>query len=188
MGLKNKKAVVQPAGSIQGSEPILTIEQVAERLQLKPSTVYELTRRRNRRPLPVLRAGNFSAFVGRKSKPGWFNESRSRLFRLPVFHPVVHSEQPQKPPTESRGGRRPRSRWFCDSAKRRVPQSTRGRIQEVAVVAFARVLQDRVGAVSGVPAGACRALRVASPIQGAADLSWQVRAEDYSGGPHTSHG
>ncbi len=46
-----------PGVSIQSSEPILTIEQVAERLQLKPSTIYELTRRRNRRPLPVLRAG-----------------------------------------------------------------------------------------------------------------------------------
>src|SRR5260370_37031028 len=109
---------------------------------------------------------NFSAFVGRKSKPGWFNESRSRLFRLPVFHPVVHSEQPQKPPTESRGGRRPRSRWFCDSAKRRVPQSTRGRIQEVAVVAFARVLQDRVGAVSGSSSVGIHALVVGLDIQG----------------------
>jgi len=53
-------------------------------------------------------------------------------------------------------------------------QHVRG-IQEVAVVAFARVLQDRVGAVSGVPAGACRALRVASPTRGAADFSWQAR-------------
>jgi excisionase family DNA binding protein len=51
-----------PGVSIQSSEPILTIEQVAERLQLKPSTVYELTRRRSRRPLPVLRAGKFLRF------------------------------------------------------------------------------------------------------------------------------
>src|SRR5260370_10645689 len=131
---------------------------------------------------------NFSAFVGRKSKPGWFNESRSRLIRLPGFHPGVHAEEREKSPTESRGGKRPRSRWFCDSAKRRVPQSTRARIQEVAVVAFARVLQDRVGAVSGVLAGACRALRVASPIQGAAGLSWQARAEDYSWVRRTSRG
>lgn len=62
MGLKNKKGVVQPVVSIQSSEPILTIEQVAERLQLKPSTVYELTRRRSRRPLPVLRVGKFLRF------------------------------------------------------------------------------------------------------------------------------
>jgi excisionase family DNA binding protein len=62
MGLENMKGVVQPAVSIQSSEPILTIEQVAERLQLKPSTVYELTRRRSRRPLPVLRVGKFLRF------------------------------------------------------------------------------------------------------------------------------
>jgi excisionase family DNA binding protein len=62
MRLKNKKDVVEPVVSIQSSEPILTIEQVAERLQLKPSTVYELTRRRSRRPLPVLRAGKFLRF------------------------------------------------------------------------------------------------------------------------------
>ncbi len=62
MRLKNRKAVVQPVVSIQSSEPILTIEQVAERLQLKPSTIYELTRRRNSRPLPVLRAGKFLRF------------------------------------------------------------------------------------------------------------------------------
>jgi len=57
-----KKAAVPPVVSIQSSEPILTIEQVAERLQLKPSTIYELTRRRNSRPLPVLRAGKFLRF------------------------------------------------------------------------------------------------------------------------------
>ena len=56
------RGVVQPVVSIQSSEPILTIEQVAERLQLKPSTVYELTRRRSRRPLPVLRVGKFLRF------------------------------------------------------------------------------------------------------------------------------
>ena len=43
-------------------EPILTGEQVAERLQLKTSTIYELTRRRNRRPLPAMRAGKFLRF------------------------------------------------------------------------------------------------------------------------------
>ena len=62
MGLKNKNGVAQPVVSIPSWEPILTIEQVAERLQLRPSTVYELTRRRNRRPLPVLRAGKFLRF------------------------------------------------------------------------------------------------------------------------------
>ena len=43
-------------------EPILTVEQAAEILQLKPSTVYELTRRRNSRPLPVHKAGKFLRF------------------------------------------------------------------------------------------------------------------------------
>lgn len=62
MGLKNKKGVVQPVVSIPSWEPILTIQQVAERLQLSPSTVYELTRRRSRHPLPVLRAGKFLRF------------------------------------------------------------------------------------------------------------------------------
>jgi hypothetical protein len=59
MGLKKKNEAAsgshnrpaEVADAIQGSEPILTIEQVADRLQLKPSTVYELTRRRNRRPV-----------------------------------------------------------------------------------------------------------------------------------------
>ena len=59
---KGKKAIVQPVVAIQSSEAILTIQQVAERLQLKPSTVYELTRRRNSGPLPVLRAGKFLRF------------------------------------------------------------------------------------------------------------------------------
>ena len=62
MGLKSKQSVAQTVGPIWIWEPILTIEQVAKRLQLRPSTVYELTRRRNRRPLPVLRAGKFLRF------------------------------------------------------------------------------------------------------------------------------
>jgi len=44
-------------------EPILTLEQVAERLQLKPSTVRELLRKRNKsRPLPALKVGKFLRF------------------------------------------------------------------------------------------------------------------------------
>jgi len=75
MGLKNKQEIVQPAASSQSLEPILTIEQVAERLQLKPSTVYELTRRRNRHPLPVLRAGKFLRFRWSEIER-WLDESR----------------------------------------------------------------------------------------------------------------
>lgn len=62
MDQKNEKGVVQPVVSLLSSEPILTVEQVAERLQLKPSTVYELTRRRSRHPLSVLRVGKFLRF------------------------------------------------------------------------------------------------------------------------------
>jgi len=75
MVLKNKKDVAQPVVHIPSSEPILTVEQVAERLQLKPSTIYELTRRRNRRPLPVLRAGKFLRFRWSEVEQ-WLNESR----------------------------------------------------------------------------------------------------------------
>lgn len=75
MRLNNKKEIVQPATSIQGFEPILTIEQVAERLQVKPSTVYELTRRRNRHPLPALRVGKFLRFRWSEVEH-WLNECR----------------------------------------------------------------------------------------------------------------
>ena len=35
---------MQPLVLVDSPEPILTMEQVAERLQLKPSTIYEPTR------------------------------------------------------------------------------------------------------------------------------------------------
>lgn len=38
-------------------EPILTKEDVVQRLKVEPRTVYELTRRRAKRPMPVLRVG-----------------------------------------------------------------------------------------------------------------------------------
>jgi excisionase family DNA binding protein len=41
---------------------ILTPEEVAERLKIKPSTVYELTRSRCRNPLPAHRAGKVLRF------------------------------------------------------------------------------------------------------------------------------
>jgi predicted DNA-binding transcriptional regulator AlpA len=43
-------------------EPILTIEAVPIRLKFKTSTVYELTRKRNRRPMPAMRAGKVLRF------------------------------------------------------------------------------------------------------------------------------
>jgi excisionase family DNA binding protein len=43
-------------------EPILTAEEVAERLKMKPATIYEMTRSRHSRPISVLRAGKFLRF------------------------------------------------------------------------------------------------------------------------------
>jgi excisionase family DNA binding protein len=51
-----------PPASLPQFEPILTVEQAAEILQLQPATIYELTRRRNSRPLPVHKAGKFLRF------------------------------------------------------------------------------------------------------------------------------
>jgi excisionase family DNA binding protein len=51
---------VTPAQAVH--EPILTAEEVAERLKLKPATIYEMTRSRHPRPIPVLRAGKFLRF------------------------------------------------------------------------------------------------------------------------------
>ena len=51
-----------PAPRIE-PEPILTIEDVATRPKFKnTSTVYELTRKRNRRPMPAMRAGKVLRF------------------------------------------------------------------------------------------------------------------------------
>jgi excisionase family DNA binding protein len=41
---------------------LLTREEVATILKLKPSTVYELTRRRTRTPLPFLKVGKYLRF------------------------------------------------------------------------------------------------------------------------------
>jgi excisionase family DNA binding protein len=59
-----KSVSLLPAKStfVIDSEPVLTPEQVAERLQLEPSTIYEFTRRRNKRPLPAMRAGKYLRF------------------------------------------------------------------------------------------------------------------------------
>ncbi|PYT74198.1 MAG: hypothetical protein DMG41_05395 [Acidobacteria bacterium] len=57
------------------SEPILTIGQVAERLQMEVSTVRELLRKRNRRPLPSLKCGKFLRFKWSLIEQ-WLDESR----------------------------------------------------------------------------------------------------------------
>jgi excisionase family DNA binding protein len=43
-------------------EPVLTAEQVAERLSMEPQTIYEFTRARHRNPIPTLRVGKFLRF------------------------------------------------------------------------------------------------------------------------------
>jgi len=60
-----RKAEFEPLSvpATSGSfEPILTKEDVAQRLRVEPRTVYELTRRRAKRPLPVLRVGKYLRF------------------------------------------------------------------------------------------------------------------------------
>jgi excisionase family DNA binding protein len=66
---------IRTADRFPPNEPILTADQVAERLQLKPSTIYELTRRRNQRPLPALKAGKFLRFRWSEVEQ-WLDESR----------------------------------------------------------------------------------------------------------------
>ena len=54
--------VQAPAPRIE-PEPILTIQDIATRLRFEnTSTVYELTRKRNRRPMPCMRAGKVLRF------------------------------------------------------------------------------------------------------------------------------
>ena len=57
-------------------EEILTGEQVATRLKLEPSTVYELTRRRNKRPMPSYRAGKYLRFYWSEVE-AWLKQSRT---------------------------------------------------------------------------------------------------------------
>jgi excisionase family DNA binding protein len=68
-----------PAVSLSGLvEPILTPEQVAERLQLPSSkTVYEMTRRRSsgRRPMPFFKVGKFLRFKWSEIER-WMEEGR----------------------------------------------------------------------------------------------------------------
>ena len=62
---------------IASFEPILTGEQIAKLLQVRPATIYEFTRRRNngRNPMPFLRAGKFLRFRWSEVER-WLNESR----------------------------------------------------------------------------------------------------------------
>ncbi len=81
--MKVSSAVVHPTPIETPSfEPILTPEQVAERLQIKASTVYELTRRRSVRPMPVLKVGKYLRFRWSEVEQ-WLDEGR-RLELTPV--------------------------------------------------------------------------------------------------------
>ena len=74
--VKVSSAVVHPTPNENPSfEPILTREQVAERLQIKASTVYELARRRSARPMPVLKVGKYLRFRWSEIEQ-WLNECR----------------------------------------------------------------------------------------------------------------
>jgi excisionase family DNA binding protein len=74
--VKVSSAVVYPTPTgLQSFEPILTKEQVAERLQIKASTVYELARRRSARPMPVLKVGKYLRFRWSEVEQ-WLNEGR----------------------------------------------------------------------------------------------------------------
>ena len=52
----------QPAPPVLQPGDILTPEQLAERLQVAPSWIYEKSRRRSRNPLPVFRIGRYLRF------------------------------------------------------------------------------------------------------------------------------
>jgi excisionase family DNA binding protein len=49
-------------GPRQTPEEVLTLEEAARWLKLRPGQVYELTRRRCRRPLPALKVGKALRF------------------------------------------------------------------------------------------------------------------------------
>jgi len=75
---KVKQQPVVPVAVPTVSEPILTIEQVAERLQMKVSTVRELLRKRNARPLPALKCGGKFLRFKWSLIEKWLDESAGR--------------------------------------------------------------------------------------------------------------
>jgi hypothetical protein len=61
--MASRKAVL----SMPAQAPVSRFEDIATRLRFKnTSTVYELTRKRNRRPMPAMRAGKVSRFYWSK--------------------------------------------------------------------------------------------------------------------------
>lgn len=63
MEKKQSPVVIAIPSPPDSFEPILTREQVAQRLQVAPETIYSLTRRRRSgTPMPVLRVGKYLRF------------------------------------------------------------------------------------------------------------------------------
>ncbi len=61
--------------SASASEPLWTREEAAAYLRIKPATIYQLTRKRSRIPLPYLPCGKFMRF--RKTEiDRWLEQSR----------------------------------------------------------------------------------------------------------------
>lgn len=58
------------------NDPLLTPEQAAARLQVPPSTIYELTRARAKRRLPVIRVGKYLRFRS-SSVDRWLREGEA---------------------------------------------------------------------------------------------------------------
>jgi excisionase family DNA binding protein len=78
MAKRKQKLEIVPSATPRVSAPIefpLTGQEVAERLKVKPSTVYELTRRRNRRPMPFVKVGKYLRFYWSEIET-WMRESR----------------------------------------------------------------------------------------------------------------
>jgi len=55
-------------------QDVMTKEEVAAFLRVEPSTVYELTRKRSRHPLPFRRVGKYLRF-SRTEVERWWNEA-----------------------------------------------------------------------------------------------------------------
>jgi excisionase family DNA binding protein len=55
-------------------QDVMTKEEVAAFLRVEPSTVYELTRKRSRHPLPFRRVGKYLRF-SRTEIERWWNEA-----------------------------------------------------------------------------------------------------------------
>jgi excisionase family DNA binding protein len=55
-------------------QDVMTKEEVAAFLRVEPSTVYELTRKRSRHPLPFRRVGKYLRF-GRTEVERWWDQA-----------------------------------------------------------------------------------------------------------------